>query len=135
MRAAEDRRVVDRDSRKALFETNPFRFPSSHSFVHCEWLQPDGEQRATTFHAPVQTLMGRGIPAHNKSWFDDLCAIAHYKAVKQAGGSANETNQKLMTNPFEWPRLPQRLIVHWEGEAADRFAIKSLRGLLRIFHK
>ena len=66
----------------------------------------------------------------DKSWYNNVCSISHYMAVKQSHGTAAKAEEKMMSNPFEWPSIPQKIVVRWTS-GGEHFALKSLRALLR----
>ena len=65
----------------------------------------------------------------DKSWYDNVCSISHYMAVKQCRGSNAE--EKMISNPFDWPSIPPKIVVRWTAGGSEHFALKSLRALLR----
>ncbi len=87
---------------------------------------------------PAKRRRGEHLAAFatdNPIWYDMLCAIAHYMAVKESRGSMDKAQEKMLACPFDWPSIPQRLIVRWTHEGSEEFAMKSVRGLLRVFSK
>ncbi len=66
----------------------------------------------------------------DRAWHNTVCAVSHYLAVKQTHGTAAKAKEKMMSNPFDWPSIPQKIVVRWTAGGSEHFALKSLRALL-----